>query len=101
VYKTVILPLAKSDIREAAIWYNKKQPGLGKRFTKEVRETILFVRRNPKAYSVRHSNIRTAVLSIFPFMIHYIISETDKTIIILAVLHTSRNPDVWKHYFIR
>lgn len=101
MYKAIILPLAKSDIREAAIWYNKKQLGLGKRFTKEVRETILFLRQNPKVYSVMYGNIRTAVLSIFPFMIHYIVSETDKTIIVLAVLHTSRNPDVWKHNFKR
>jgi hypothetical protein len=38
MYKTVILPLAKEDIQEAAKWYNKRQNGLGKRFTTEVRE---------------------------------------------------------------
>jgi hypothetical protein len=38
MYKSIILPLAKEDIREAAKWYNKRQIGLGKRFTAEVRE---------------------------------------------------------------
>jgi hypothetical protein len=27
MYKTIILPLAKEDIREAAKWYNKQQGG--------------------------------------------------------------------------
>lgn len=27
MYKSVILPLAKEDIREAAKWYNKKSQG--------------------------------------------------------------------------
>jgi plasmid stabilization system protein ParE len=30
-------------------------------------------------------------------MIHYTIDEKDKTIIVLAVLHTSRNPELWKN----
>ena len=34
MYKAVILPLAKLDIKEAAKWYNDKQSGLGKRFTR-------------------------------------------------------------------
>ncbi|MCK4406601.1 MAG: hypothetical protein KAV44_02895 [Bacteroidales bacterium] len=28
MYKSIILPLAKEDIREAAFWYNEKQKGL-------------------------------------------------------------------------
>jgi len=36
MYKTVILPLAKEDIRESAKWYNKQSEGLGKKFTTEV-----------------------------------------------------------------
>jgi len=40
MYKTIILPLAKEDILEAAKWYNKQQEGPGKRFTAEVREKV-------------------------------------------------------------
>lgn len=36
-----------------------------------------------------------AVLNIFPFMIHYEVAEKNKIVIISAVLHTSRNPDIW------
>ena len=44
MFKSIILPLAKEDIREAAKWYNKRQEGLGKRFTTEVRENVHFIR---------------------------------------------------------
>ena len=96
MYKSILLPLAKEDIRKATHWYNEKQKGLGKRFVDEVREMVHFVKQNPKACNVRYDSVRTAVLNAFPFMLHYIVDESNKTVVISAVLHTSRNPDVWK-----
>lgn len=97
MYKAIILPLAKEDIREAAMWYNKQQKGLGKRFTTEIRENVLFIRQNPKASNVRYGGIRIAVLNVFPFMIHFTIEEKNKTVIVSAVLHTSRDPKLWEN----
>lgn len=97
MYKSIILPLAKEDIREAGKWYNKRQEGLGKRFTAEVREKVHFILQNPKASNVRYDGVRTAILNVFPFMVHFTIDETNKTIIISAILHTSRNPELWKN----
>ncbi|MCG8582764.1 MAG: type II toxin-antitoxin system RelE/ParE family toxin [Bacteroidales bacterium] len=96
MYKVIILPLAKNDIKEAALWYNKQQARLGKRFTAEVREKVHFIRQNPNAVNIRYNSVRTAVLDLFPFMVHYTVDEVKKTIIVSAVLHTSRNPDMWK-----
>jgi plasmid stabilization system protein ParE len=97
MYKSIILPLAKEDILEAAKWYNKRQEGLGKRFTAEIREKVYFMRQNPKTSNVRYDDVRTAVLNVFPFMIHYTVDEKNKAIIVSAVLHTSRNPELWKN----
>jgi hypothetical protein len=36
-YKIFIFAEAELDINEAALWYNEKQPGLGKRFTTSVK----------------------------------------------------------------
>ncbi|MBU2466978.1 MAG: type II toxin-antitoxin system RelE/ParE family toxin, partial [Bacteroidetes bacterium] len=71
--------------------------GLGKRFTAEVRENVHFIRQNPKASNIRYKNVRTTILNIFPFMVHYTIDEKNKTIIVSAVLHTCRNPELWKN----
>ncbi len=97
MYKSTILPHAKEDIREAARWYNKQQDGLGKRFTAEVRDKVHYIKHNPNASNIRYNGVRTAVLTIFPFMVHYIIDENIETIIITAVLHTSRNIELWKN----
>lgn len=96
MYKLIILPSATEDIREAAKWYETKNPGLGKKFTAEVREKVVFIKQNPTSSNVRYDNVRTSVLNIFPYMIHYLMNEDDRTIIIIAILHTSRNPILWK-----
>jgi plasmid stabilization system protein ParE len=96
MYKVIILPLAKQDIKEAALWYNNKQKGLGKRFTLQIRQKINLVKQEPFATAVRFDDVRTAVLDVFPFMVHYTIDKSKKLIAISAVLHTSRNPGLWK-----
>ena len=96
MYKATILPAAKQDIKEATNWYNSKQENLGRRFTQHVREKINLLKQNPYSSANRYSEVRTAVLDVFPFMIHYTVEEQDKKIVVIAVLHTSRNPDLWE-----
>lgn len=96
MYKSIILPPAKEDIRDAAKWYDERQKGLGKRFISQMREKIYFLQQNPQTGSLRYDNVRTMVLNVFPFMMHYSINENSETIIVSAVLHTSRNPDKWR-----
>ena len=95
MYKPVILPLAKKDIEEAAKWYNEQHVGLGKRFVKSVRSKVNRILINPQLYVIRYSIVHTALVDVFPFMIHFIIDENNKTLIFTAVLHTSQNPDLW------
>lgn len=68
MYKSIILPQAKEDILEAALWYDKKQKGLGKRFATLVREKVDFITQNPKSSNIRYDNVRTSVLMVFQFM---------------------------------
>ena len=97
MYKAIMLPFAKQDIKEAALWYESKQNGLGKRFTSHIREKVALLQQDPYSAATRYKNIRTSVLDVFPYMIHYIIDDPKKSIIITAVLHTSRNPNLWVH----
>ena len=95
MYRSIILPLAKKDIREAAQWYNNKKNGLGLKFTTEVRSKVHFIQQNPKVNSIRYNKVKVLTLDIFPFMIHYTIDESTETVHIIAVLHTNRNPELW------
>ncbi|WP_409014354.1 type II toxin-antitoxin system RelE/ParE family toxin [Dyadobacter sp. CY326] len=90
-----MLPLARQDIQEAAIWYNEQQPDLGKRFIKFIKSKVKRISENPQLYPVRYYSVRTAVVDVFPFMIHFIVNESDGTILITAVLHTSQSPEKW------
>lgn len=97
MYKSIILPLANKDIQNSAFWYEQRQKGLGKRFTTEVRVKIHFIQEQPESFNVKYDNTRIAVLTTFPFRIHYLVDDNEKIIIISAVFHTSRNPKIWKN----
>src|SRR5215469_8329352 len=90
-FTVVILPEARDDIRLAAKWYNKQKKGLGKEFISSVKESIKVLKVNP-FFVKRYKEIHTLLLKQFPFMIHFVIDESSKTVTILAVLHTSLNP---------
>ena len=96
MYKSIILTQAKQDIKEAATWYNKKQSGLGKKFTVTIRKKVLYIRQNPKAVAIRYDDTRTAVLDTFPYMIHFSINDDKKLVVVSAVLSTHRAPKIWK-----
>ncbi|HEV7380426.1 MAG TPA: type II toxin-antitoxin system RelE/ParE family toxin [Dyadobacter sp.] len=94
MYRAGILSAASADIQEAVSWYNEEQPG--RRFIRFVRAKVLRILRNPQIYVIRYAEVRTAILAVFPFMIHFKIVENTKTVLILAVLHVGRNPAMWQ-----
>ncbi|MVN20537.1 type II toxin-antitoxin system RelE/ParE family toxin [Mucilaginibacter arboris] len=95
MYKAIILPLAKQDIKIAAEWYEEKQKGLGKRFMQEVRGKVSYIRSKPKSIAICYDGTRCAVLEVFPFMVHFIVDDVLKMVVISAVFHTSLSPDKW------
>jgi len=94
MYRALILPLARKDIRNSAFWYEKQHQGLGRKFMLQVRDKVLFIQQNPESFNVKYDEVRTAILATFPYQIHYSINENNKSVIISAVFHTSRNPKI-------
>ena len=88
-YKIILLSGATSDIREAAKWYDLRQPGLGRRFTLAIRDEISLIKQNPFLYTIRYDNVFTALIKTFPYLIHF--SVENEVIVIKAVYHTSRD----------
>ena len=87
---------ALTDIREIVDWYNKRVPNLGSRFQKAIKQQILKLKNNAYNYNLRYSDVRCMPINKFPFMVHFIINELNKTLIVFAVIHTSRSPEVWE-----
>lgn len=94
-YKVKIEPQALTDIQEITNWYNEKKTGLGKRFQTSVVKQIDGLCKNPHVCAIRYKEIRCLLVKKFPYMVHFYISEESKTIEILAVISTSRNPKIW------
>jgi plasmid stabilization system protein ParE len=94
-YKIVILPRAKEDLREAAKWYNNAQKGHGKELVKQIRKRISELENNPLSCQIRYSEVHTALVKNFPYMLHYYVDQVKRSIVIISILHTSRDPKMW------
>ena len=94
-FRVKIEPEALADIRDIVHWYNLAQKGLGERFRKTVIGQINSLGKNPKIYAVRYRQIRCAIVKKFPYMVHFFVNEDNKTVEVMAVFSTSRNPKIW------
>lgn len=91
---TFVRPEAQTDIREAALWYESRETGLGIRFVGEVRTSLRHVANNPLRFPAVGEDVRRAVLNSFPYSV-YFMTEID-AVVIIAVLHQHRRPDTWQ-----
>ncbi len=82
---------AKEEFKNSAKFYESRVSGLGIRFKNEIDKHINFIRNNPKAAELKYDDIRVLVVKTFPFTIHYRIEKN--LILILAIFHSSRNPN--------
>jgi plasmid stabilization system protein ParE len=95
-FPTKILPDARLDIIGAIAWYNEQQAGLGKRFRDTLTEAIHLIRDQPLLFAERYRAVCLAPLKKFPYLVYYVFDEPSHRVIIIAVLHGGRNPEVWK-----
>ena len=87
-------PEAEQDIEEAASWYEKQSAGLGNEFLDEVLVTLERVAELPSLYPIIYRNTLRALIHRFPFGIYYRVEG--EQIVVVAVMHGSRNPTRWK-----
>ena len=93
-YKLKFFEEVKTDIIEAKDWYREKQDGLEIRFANSIKAAILQIQKSPTSFSIRYKTIRIAHPKIFPFNIHFYLDDNAKTIIITAIVHNRRHPDI-------
>lgn len=87
-------PEAEQDFSDAAGWYEAQRAGLGLEFLDEVLEVLSAIAEAPHRYPSVHRNTRRALIHRFPFGVYYRVEET--TIVVIAILHSSRDPRRWK-----
>ena len=90
----IVRPLAESDLDHAATWYNDQQSGLGLRFLDAVDQVFERIRVKPMQFPAVSAHVRRALLNTFPYAVYFRV--TDQVVVVLAVLHLRRHPDMWR-----
>ena len=93
-YRLKIKPDAEDDAQESAFWYNAQRENLGAEFLEEIEAVLKLIKNNPFLIQVKYRNVRVAHSKKFPFGVYYVVEEIE--IFVIAILHNSRNPKIWK-----
>lgn len=82
------------DLAAARQWY-ESQGGdeLGEKFLSAAAAVFGQIQVQPQAFQLVREEVRRAIVHRFPYFVFYLF-EHDQ-IVVLAVLHTSRNPALW------
>ena len=85
---------AEQDLADAAAWYEEQRQGLGHEFLDEVLTMLASIAETPLMYPHVHRNTRRAVIHRFPFGVYFRVENA--AVVVVAVMHGSRNPRRWK-----
>jgi len=94
MFQLNIRVLAKEDIQQIVEYYEEKAPYALDGFLQILYAEFDVIKKNPGIFSKKYRSTRVRYLKKFPYGIHYILKGN--TVDILAILHTSRNPKIWK-----
>lgn len=89
----IVDPSAQADVRSVFENYEKQESGRGFRFEAALDGLLERVRLFPQSSPVVRQHVRRAVMHGYPFSVFYI--EENDRIFVLAVIHQSRDPDIW------
>ena len=93
----ILSPEAENDIADAAKWYEEQRLGLSLEFRSALDEAFSAIEKNPKLHAPIHRTLRRALVRRFPYGVFYV--ERAHNTVVVAVLHTSRNPRLWHARF--
>lgn len=87
-------PEALEEYSEATRWYAERELALAFRFIDAVEDAVARVVESPTRWRVIGEDVRRCLTRVFPYAVLYTI-EAD-FILIVAVMHCSREPGYWK-----
>ena len=85
---------ARAEFDEAGDWYEHEHRGLGLEFMAEIDRVLARIATGAQQFPRAHGVIRKPVVRRFPYCVYFRVRED--RIVVLAVFHTARDPDVWK-----
>jgi toxin ParE1/3/4 len=94
--RLIVRPEAETDLTDAAVWYDSREPGLGLELLAEVHSGIARALKNPESFTCvrRTPTVRRVLTRRFPYRVFFIVRPDE--IVVFAVLHAARHDQVWK-----
>ena len=76
-------------------WYAHKNSILPEKFLIQFYNIKKLLAENPFMFAIIEFNVRRTFLNKFPYIVYYKINKIEKEVILIAILHTSRNPKIY------
>ncbi len=92
-YSIDISEAAEADVRKIFLWYEEQKEYLGDAFENNFAKAVDSIQSNPLKTQIRYEFTRVFSLNKFPYGIHFQVNDT--VILIVAVFHTSQDPEKW------
>jgi toxin ParE1/3/4 len=92
--KYVFHPQALTEYAEAVQYYAQQRAEIAQAFIDAIENTIYRIREAPVRWPLVEGNVRRCLTRKFPYAILY--KTQPEHILILAVMHASREPGYWK-----
>lgn len=84
---------AEEDFDRSYEFYYEKNPIIADTFYQSIKLSFENIKENPITFPIAYKDLRKYVVKNFPFVIYYQIIDT--IIQVIAIFHTSRNPEIW------
>jgi plasmid stabilization system protein ParE len=92
--KYVFHPEALNEYADAVRYYTEQRTEIAQAFIDAIEDAVYRIRESPTRYNAINDDVRRCMTRRFPYGILYTIEQD--YILILAVMHCSREPGYWK-----
>lgn len=90
--KIILHPQARTEMLDAAIYYDDCRGGLGTEFLDEVETIFSLIKTHPEIGVVMRRACRRVLMLRFPYGIY---REREHMLYVVAVMHLKRKPGYW------
>jgi plasmid stabilization system protein ParE len=97
-FKIVVYDDAIADFNKALDYYRNISPALTKKFHSAVNTAFNDLKKNP-FYQIRYDNFRLKLVKKFPYLLHFIIDENNKTVFVYGIRNSYQDPNT--SYFLK
>lgn len=94
IYKIIVSPKAQIEIEEISEYYFHISFSILTKFYTELENAYKYLEKNPH-FQTRYKNYRAIPIKKFPYLLFFLIDETNKTIKVLSCFNTSRSPKIY------